>query len=58
MKSIFTDNFLSHILSDFRASSVTGIRDITLIIKSFVQELESGKIEKQKEEEIKIPFYQ
>lgn len=56
MKSIFTDNFLSHILSDFRVSSVTGIRDITLIIKSFVQELESGKIEKQKEEEIKSRF--
>lgn len=56
METLFTDNFLSHYLSDFRASSVTGIRDITLIIKSFVQELESGKIEKQKEEEIKSRF--
>jgi hypothetical protein len=56
MQPLFTDNFLSHILSDFRASSVTGIREITLIIKSFVQELESGKIEKQKEEEIKSRF--
>lgn len=53
---IFTDNFLSHILSDFRAYSVIGIRDITNIIKSFVQELESGKLESLKEEEIKSRF--
>lgn len=56
MTPIFSDNFLSHYLSEFRASSVTGIRDITLIINSFVQELQSGKIEKQKEEEIKSRF--
>lgn len=54
--ALFTDNFLSHLLSDFRASSVTGIRDITIIIKSFVQELESGKLETLKEEELKSRF--
>lgn len=50
---IFTNIFLSHILSDFRASSITGIREITQIIKSYIQELESGKLESFKEEEIK-----
>lgn len=53
---IFTNIFLSHILSDFRASSITGIREITQIIKSYIQELESGKLESFKEEEIKSRF--
>lgn len=56
MKSIFTDNFLSHILLDYRASSVIGIRDITKILKYYAEELESGKIESLKEEEIKSRF--
>lgn len=53
---IFNRNYLSHHLSDFRASSVTGIREITSIIKSYIQELESGKLESLKEEEIKSRF--
>jgi hypothetical protein len=56
MAQLFTDYFLSHILSDFQASSVTGIRDITLILKSLIQELDSGKLESLKEEEIKSRF--
>jgi hypothetical protein len=53
---IFSDNLLSHYTSDFRLSSVTDIRGITLLIKGLVEELESGKIESLKEEEIKPRF--
>lgn len=56
MDPIFTENFLSHYSSDFSASSIVGIRDITLCIKSFAQELESGKLNSLKEEEIKSRF--
>ena len=53
---IFTDNFLSHYISEFRFSSVSDIRGISIIIKNLVQELESGKLEELKEEEIKSRF--
>jgi hypothetical protein len=53
---IFTDNFLSHYISDFRISSIPDIRGISIIIKSLVQELETGKFETLKEEEIKSRF--
>jgi len=53
---IFTTNFLSHYISDFRISSVPDIRGITIIIRNLVQELESGKMESLKEEEIKSRF--
>ena len=53
---IFSDNLLSHYLSDFRLSSVTDIRGTTLRIKGLIDELESGKIESLKEEEIKPRF--
>jgi len=56
VEPIFSDNFLSHYLPDFRASSVTDIRGITLLIKSLVDELESGKIASMKEEEFKPRF--
>lgn len=56
MHPIFSDNLLSHYTSDFRLSSVTDIRGITLLIKDLVEELESGKIESLKEEEIKPRF--
>src|SRR5690606_22854841 len=42
--------------SDFRLSSVTDIRRITLLIKALVEELDSGKIISSKEEEIKSRF--
>lgn len=56
LKSLFSDNLLSHYSSDFRLSNVTDIRGITLIVKGLVEELESGKIESLKEEEIKPRF--
>lgn len=56
ISTIFSDNFLSHYTSDFKLSNVTDIRGITLIIKELVKELESGKIESLKEEEIKARF--
>jgi len=56
MTQIFSDNFLSNYNSDFRLSSVTNIRKITLLIKELVQELNSGKIESLKEEEFKSRF--
>jgi hypothetical protein len=53
---IFSDNLLSHHLPDFRLSSVTGIRETTLKIKELIEELEMGKIDSLKEEEIKPRF--
>jgi hypothetical protein len=53
---IFTDIFLSHYISEFRISSVSDIRGMSIIIKNLVQELESGKFETLKEEEIKSRF--
>ncbi|RXQ92209.1 hypothetical protein EO244_11715 [Ancylomarina salipaludis] len=53
---IFTDNFLSHYISDFRITSIPDIRGISIVIKSLVQELETGKFETLKEEEIKSRF--
>jgi hypothetical protein len=53
---IFSDGFLSHYLPEFRLSSVTDIRGINIILGSLIEELESGKIESLKEEEIKSRF--
>ena len=53
---IFTDNFLSHCLPDFKLTSVTNIRGITLMIKFLIEEFESGKIKAMKEEEFKPRF--
>lgn len=53
---IFSENFLSHYLVDFRLSSVTDIRGITLHIKRLIKELDAGKIDSLKEEEIKSRF--
>lgn len=56
MKQIFSDNLLSHYLSEFRLSSITDIRGITLSIKGLIAELDSGKFDSLKEEEIKSRF--
>jgi len=56
LQPIFSENLLFHYLSNFRLSSVTNIREITLRIKGLLEELESGKIENSKEEEIKPRF--
>ena len=53
---LFSANFLSHYLPEFKASSVNDIRGITILIKSLVHEFESGKLESLKEEEIKSRF--
>lgn len=56
LKTIFSEIFLSQHLSDFRLSSVANIRNITILINDYIEELESGKIENSKEEEIKSRF--
>lgn len=56
MQPIFSDNFLASHLSDFSLSSVPGIRSITTLIGSFLEEVQSGKIRSLKEEEIKTRF--
>lgn len=56
LKPIFSDNLLSHYLSDFSLLSVTDIRGKFLLIKSLVNVLDSGKIGNSKEEEIKPRF--
>ncbi|MBN3583363.1 hypothetical protein JYB64_13275 [Algoriphagus aestuarii] len=55
-KPIFSEDLLSHYISDFRLSNITRIREISLLIKELVEEFESGKIESLKEEEIKSRF--
>ncbi|HYV95313.1 MAG TPA: hypothetical protein VE978_26290 [Chitinophagales bacterium] len=56
MEPIFSDNFLSHYLSEFKLASVTDVRGITQIVKSLILELDSGKLETLKEEEVKSRF--
>jgi hypothetical protein len=56
MKPIFSDNFLSHYLAEFKLSTVTDVRGKTLIIRGLVDEFETGKILSLKEEEIKSRF--
>ena len=56
MTPIFSKTILDRYLPDFKLSSVTGIREITAQIKELVNELEAGKIEALKEEEIKSRF--
>lgn len=53
---LFSKNFLSHHLVDFKLSNIPKIRLARDIIKGFVMELNSGKIEKLKEEEIASRF--
>ena len=55
-KPLFPPNLLSAYVADFRLSSVTGIRDTTLAISGLIEELESSKLERLKEEEIKSRF--
>jgi hypothetical protein len=53
---IFSENFLSHYISDFRLSNIPYIREIGLSIGGLINELESGKFNSLKEEEIKSRF--
>lgn len=56
MQPLFSDSFISHYLNDFKLSSITNIRLARAIIKSLVEELNSGKLDTLKEEELKSRF--
>lgn len=56
LKPLFSDSFLATYLLDFRLSSVTGIREIQIKIEGLILELNSGKFDTLKEEEIKSRF--
>ena len=56
MQSLFSQNFLSHYLNDFKLSNVPNIRLARNIIEGLTQELKSGKLESLKEEELKSRF--
>jgi hypothetical protein len=53
---IFPDNFLNKYLYDFKLSNVPNIRQIKTLLESLIRELESGKFDSLKEEEIKSRF--
>lgn len=53
---LFSDNFLSHYLSDFKLSNVPNLRLARNTIESLIEELNSGKLESLKEEEFKSRF--
>ena len=53
---IFSHSFLHSHLYNFRLSSIPNIRSIKKMIENFSLELESGKIQSLKEEEIKSRF--
>ncbi|MBL7893865.1 MAG: hypothetical protein JNK50_01135 [Bacteroidia bacterium] len=54
--SLFPQNFLAPYLSDFSLSAIPDIRKITERIKGLNDEVQSGKLESLKEEEIKSRF--
>ncbi|WCC46674.1 type IIL restriction-modification enzyme MmeI [Tenacibaculum finnmarkense] len=56
MQPLFTKNFISHYLTNFKLSNVANIRLARTILKGLVQELDSGKLESLKEEEMKSRF--
>lgn len=55
-KPIFSESFLHKYLYDFRLSSIPNIRHINMLIVNLIKELESGKFDSLKEEEIKSRF--
>lgn len=56
MQPLFTDNFLSHYLIDFKLSNVPNLRLARNIIDGLNMELKSGKLASLKEEEFKSRF--
>lgn len=56
MKPLFTQNFLSHYLINFKLSNVPNIRFIRNTIKNLIIELDSGRLVSLKEEEFKSRF--
>jgi len=55
-KPIFSESFLHKYLYDFRLSSIPNIRQINMLVINLIKELESGKFDSLKEEEIKSRF--
>lgn len=53
---LFSDNFLTHHIEDFRLTGIPNIRASRKWLESFINELNSGKLESLKEEEIKSRF--
>ncbi len=56
MQPLFTQNFLSHYLTDFKLSNVTNVKFARDTIEGLLLELKSGKLESLKEEELKSRF--
>ncbi|WP_264524025.1 type IIL restriction-modification enzyme MmeI [Flavobacterium sp. N502536] len=56
IQPLFTENFLSNYIPEFKLSNVPNIRLARNIIDSLIEELHSGKIESAKEEEFKSRF--
>lgn len=55
-KPIFSETFLLQHLKDFQLADVVNIRIITALIRDYSEEIENGKIQSLKEEEIKSRF--
>lgn len=53
---LFPEGILAEYIKDFNLSSITHIRDITIYIQNWINEIESGKLANQKEEEVKSRF--
>ncbi|MBN8694580.1 MAG: hypothetical protein J0L69_15405 [Bacteroidetes bacterium] len=53
---LFPEGILAEYIKDFHLSSVTHIRNITESIQNWINEIESGKLANQKEEEVKSRF--
>ena len=56
MKPIFAETFLEPLLSNFNLSSIVGVQQLREVIKGWNEEIQAGKINKLKEEEIKSRF--
>lgn len=56
IQPIFSEAFLQNHIHNFYLSSIPNIRQITVLLNNLISEMESGKLESLKEEEIKSRF--
>ena len=56
MQPLFTQDFLSHYIPNFKLSNVPNVRLARNIIDALIEDLNSGKLESLKEEEFKSRF--
>jgi len=56
MEPLFTQDFLSHYIPNFKLSNVPNVRLARNIIAALIEDLNSGKLESLKEEEFKSRF--